>query len=244
VATIATVVKDYGRSVAAPWRQSGVFTVSLSSFSGLQRQAAHDVGFRAVAVQLANAPWVSANMVELAKLRDEYRNRGWSIVGWGTFGQGTDPKQDGSTAARLVREFRLDGWVANGESWAEGSNAWKSAAFVDSWRASSVGTPPLMLSCLSSVTGVWPREMDFHPWIDYPGCAISPQVYSSSQPLYTLPAMRASFRQVVPLTRVMPTLEVRNDKPVPTRYMRWRGPRWLWTGDSTKPDQFGKVLVS
>lgn len=244
MATINTVAAGYGPQVSPVWRSSGIFTRSLSSFDGERREAAHRAGFRAVAVHLANTDQTGANAAELELLLPEYRRRGWSVVGWGTFGQGTDPALDGRQAAYLSDAFRLDGWIANGEAWCEGAaNYWKPSAFMAGWRSRD-GSRPLMLSCLSSVTGMFARSMDYSPFLGWAGAAISPECYCASNPLYTLPAMRSTFsRAKVPLERVIPTCNIRKDRSMPTRYTRWRGPRWLWTGEDTLPEQYARALV-
>lgn len=244
MATIQTVVPGYLASVSPVWRRSGVFTRSLSSFDGSRRDPAHAAGFRAVAVHLANTPQAWANLAELNLLRGEFRALGWAVVGWGDFGHGTDPLSDGQQAGDAAGDLSLDGWIAAGEAWVEGAaNYWKSAAFMTGWRATGTRAP-LMLACLSSVTANFGRGVEYTPFTRWPGLAVGPECYCASNPLYTLPAMRGSFRKAgVPLERVVPICNVVKGKPLPTRYARWRGPRWLYTGEDTEPAQFARVLV-
>lgn len=244
--TINTVVPGYLAAVSPPWRRSGVFTRSLSSFTGDKRLAADQAGFKAVAIQLTNIPalQLADNLRELSLLRGEFRARGWMVVGWGTYGQNTAAYSDGMVAAQMVKAQALDGWIPNGETWAEAPNEGKSAQFMLGWNEMK-GSGPMMLSCLSSVTANYGRTMDYRPFLLVPGCAISPQCYSASDPAYTLPAMRASFaKTIVPSNRVMPTCNVVNGKPIPTRYKRWVGPRWLWTGEDTPVTGFARVLAA
>lgn len=222
-------------AVSGVWLEDGVFVSVLSNWQGTLRQRARAAGYGWVAVQLANAPWQDENLDELMRLRAELDLAGWKVVGWATYGQGTDPVADGAKAAGLVSLLRLDGWVANGEDWAEGVNAWKTKAFL---RAGG-GGKPLAFSVLSSTTASYGREFDYPAALSYPGSAIMPQVYGATVPAYTVEAMRASLNITnVPLERVCPTFEVRSsDSQGPFwDYQRWKGPRSLWLGDYTLND--------
>lgn len=241
---INTVTAGFFKTVDPVWQRSGVFTRSLSSWDGTRRDAAGKVGFNCVSVQLANTELAPSNEAELQRLKPEFQRRGWPITGWATFGQGTDPFADGQTAANRAIALLLAGWIANGELWAEKENAWKSQRFVEGWRSGCGARHiPLMLSCLSSVTGAWARSFDYSPFLAYSGCAVSPQVYCASNALYTLPAMRMSFGHAMSTDFLIPTLNVEKGKPVPTRYKRWRGPRWLWTGEDCEPSQYPLVFA-
>jgi hypothetical protein len=240
-----TVTPRYASSVCPVWALSGVFTRSLSSFTHEKRVAAFQAGFRAIAVQLDNTPMAGANFRELTNTIDGMRRDGWSPVGWATAGQNTSAYEDGKRQAALSRTFNIP-WVVNIELWGEGPNARVTSEWMRGWLGGLVpgNMMPVMLSCLSSVTASFARSMDYQPFVDYPKCAISPQVYCASQPLYTLPAMRGSFaKSVVPADRIMPTCNVEPGKPVPPRYRNWRGPRWLWTGEDCQPGDFAKVLA-
>lgn len=239
-----TVVDAYMRSVRPVWRSSGVFTRSLSSFTHDKRLAAYKAGFRAIAVQLHNSTTAAANWIELEHTIETMRREGWQPVGWATAGQGTDPYMDGLEQASIARRFMIP-WIVNIEAWGEGIYKAVSPQWMRGWDTAPSAALPIMLSCLSSVTANYGRDMDFMPFVSRMGVAISPQVYCASQPLYTLPAMRASFKKtIVPAKRLMPTCNVVAGQPVPARYANWRGPRWLWTGEDCQPADFGKVLVT
>lgn len=250
--TIQTTVGAYRTRVAPVWGRCGVFTRSLSSFGGPARDAADAAGFKAVAVQLDNTPLAQANIDELLRLRPEFTRKGWKVVGWATAGQlpvsvqPSDVVNEGIRQRALWRKYALDGWITNIETWGEGLRKWVSAAWMQGFMLNTIGTPPaLMLSCLSSVTNNYGRDMDYTPFVDYAKCSISPQCYSASDPAYTLTAMRASFAKTsVPRDRIAPTCNVVKGQPIPTRYKRWRGCRWLYTGDDVgAPTDFTKILV-
>lgn len=249
--TIDTTVGAYRKKVSSVWGRCGVFTRDLSNFSGLGRDAADRVGFKAVAVMLDGTANVDGNVKELLALRPEFNRKGWKVVGWATAGQGTPALDAAQVTAQgvkhrqLLRTYALDGWICNIESWGEGTRAWVSAAWMQGWMQGQSDQPPLMLSCLSSTTSNFGRSMDYLPFVTYPKCAISPQVYSASNPDHTLISMRGSFSlTTVPLDRIGPTCNVVKGKPVPTRYKRWQRTRWLWTGeDVVNPADFARVLV-
>ena len=241
-----TVKPGYSLAVSPCWRPSGVFTRNLSSFTGTKRDAAHDAGFRAVAVQLDNTTPVQAlaNRAELDDLYPLFGARGWVVAGWGTAGQDTNAFEDGTRQRWIADSLNLP-WIVNIELWGEWPYRSVTADWMRGWLALGPTTRPVMLSCLSSVTPHYARDMDYRPFVDYPGCSISPQVYCASDPNYTLPAMWGSFQKsIVPANRIMPTCNVEAGKPVPPRYKNWRGPRYLWTGEDCQPEDFRKVLVA
>lgn len=226
------------------WTRSGVFTRSLSSFYGEKREAADAAGYEAVAIHV-DRELAGANMLELRKLRSEFDRLGWAVCGWATYGEkpgDPDPRDHGGLHASIALSLGLDGFWANGEAWAEGTqNMWKTAAWMAGWReylaSRDTGLIPVGLSCLSSTTHLWAREMDYKPFLDYPGAIISPQVYSASHPDYTVVAMKQTFQVAkVPLARVVPTFDVIEKKEMPT-YPKTR-PRWLWTGEDCRVSRF------
>ena len=116
-------------TLSAVWKLDAAFTNGgLSNFAGAPRQHAWDLGWRAVYVQLMhiNQDQVDANVAEMNRTQWSQ----WTKVGWSTYGQGSDPKQDGLAAAALCKQLNLAGWKANGEAWAEQQYAWKTSAFV------------------------------------------------------------------------------------------------------------------
>ena len=103
-----------------------------------------------------NQDQVDANVAEMNRTQWSQ----WTKVGWSTYGQGSDPKQDGLAAAALCKQLNLAGWKANGEAWAEQQYAWKTSAFVEGWVAG--GAPcPLGWSVLSSDTANFARAFDY-----------------------------------------------------------------------------------
>ncbi len=223
----------------------GVFTRSLSSYGGDRRSAADAVGYKAVAIQLVNTPQAAANVAELARCRNEFRARGWLVGGWGTFGQDTtEVTEEGRDARNLFESLTLDFWSPDGEAWVEGTaNKWKSQAWMDGWMNGRSTHPPLLLSCLSSTTPNYPRDMDYKPWLTYPDCAISPQVYTASDPAYTMTNMVGTMRKAgVPRAVEIPTFNVVKGQPVPVQYAIWRRLRWLYAGEDCLPGQFAKTV--
>lgn len=220
--------------LAAVWRQDGVFVRKLSNFPGDLREAARLAGFTVVYIQLDHTDDAEANGQELARLRPEFDRNDWSVCGWSTFGQGSDAAADGYRHASIVTRLNLEGWVANGETWAEQAYAGKSRQWIDAWQDSDPGRP-VAVSCLSSVTGNFARSFDFDAWLQIPGCAIMPQVYGWSSPLYTVNAALMSLEHTrVRVNRLNLTFDVgRSHEPPFTDYLAWKGPRSIWTGDDS-----------
>lgn len=215
------------------WRQDGVFTVALTSFH--DRAPARAAGFSWLAVQVWNAPWAGKNQADLIRLGGQLAAEGWKVGGWSTFGQGTDPAEDGRQAAALVERLGLLFWVANGELWAEGKDAWKSEAWIEGWEKGGAPPVPVATSCLSSDTGNFAREYDYEAWLELEGAAIQPQVYGVSAPGYTVEACRANMaRAGVPEDRLAPTFEVVSPGGLGPfdDYRTWKGPRSVWTGEA------------
>jgi hypothetical protein len=221
--------KGGGAPVSGLWLRDGVFVRRFSNFSGIERQAARDAGFVWMALQLDHSADVEHN-IEHMKIG---RSEGWTIVGWSTFGQGTDARADGARHAGLVRDHRLSGWVANGEAWAEAGNAGKSAEWWAGWDSAG-GSGPVALSCLSSETANFGRAMDWAPWMNRL-CMVMPQVYGATFPTYTVGAMLGSFAHTsVPVGLLAPTFDVIEGVGPFTDYAKWKGPRSVWTGDDSR----------
>lgn len=215
--------------VAAVWLRDGVFVRRFSNFSGAERIAARQAGFSWMALQLDHSPDTQHNIDHMAIARAE----GWTVVGWSTFGQDTDPQADGARHAALARDLRLSGWIANGEAWTEGEHAWKSSAWWKGWDTSG-GSGPVALSCLSSETSNFGRAMDWTPWVNRK-CAVMPQVYGATFPTYTVGAMLGSFAHTsVPVGLLAPTFDVVQGAGPFTDYAKWPGPRSVWTGDDSR----------
>jgi hypothetical protein len=217
--------------VAQVWRLDAAFSNGgLSNFAGAVRQHAWDLGWRACYVQLLNIAQgqIDANIEEMQKSQWNQ----WTKPGWGTYGQGTDPEQDGREAAALCKKLGLPAWKANGEAWAEQNYAWKTAAFLKGWVEG--GAPcPLGWSVLSSDTANFAREFDYATAMSVAGADIDLQVYGATAPGYTVGAglgMLARVRPVpVPVSRTTMSFDCTNtgQGPFPD-YRTWPGPRRLW----------------
>lgn len=223
------------------WQRDLVFTRTLSSFHGQLRDAARAAGFSVVLVQLDHTPYADANRAELSAIGSGLRAQGWKLAGWATYGYedetvSHDPRADGARHAALRRELQLDGWVANGELWAETGRAWKTAAYLDGWRLGG-GTGPLAVSCLSSTVSGWARAFDYASWLAVPGAAVMPQVYGASDAGYTVANCLDTLRRGgVPTDRLALTFDViAGVGPFPD-YRTWPGPRSVWTGDDSTVD--------
>lgn len=234
------------RSVHPLWKRDVVFTRTLSNFSGDERDAALAHGWTVIANQVMHTPYVDANLAEEASIRPGLQARGWAWVGWATYGQGSDPHNDGETAAYICRRQGYAGWIANGEAWAEYDGWWKSSAFISAWNAA--GAPcPLAVSCLASDTGNFARAFDFDSWLAVPGCAIMPQVYGYPNPNYTVGAELASLQHTnVPTARLNLTFSVEPNTGLGPfgDYNTWAGPRGLWTGDDSSQATFAGLSRS
>jgi hypothetical protein len=215
------------------WQRDLVFTRTLSNFSGIQREAARAAGFSVLLVQLDYTEYAGPNRDELATIGPGLRNAGWKIAGWATAGYLSDPRADGVRHASLVRELSLDGWVANMETWAEGPEAWKCAAFLEGWRLGA-GRGPLAVSCMSSDNPNWARPFDYPSWLAVPGAAVMPQVYGASYPGYTVANCLATMaRGNVPGDRLALTFNVVDGTGPFADYQTWKGPRSIYTGDDS-----------
>lgn len=217
------------------WKRDGVFVRSLSSFHGTLREAAWAAGFRNIYVQLDHSGDVAGNIQELSLIGDTLLGRGWNIDGWSTYGQGSDPAADGARHAQIRRSLDrwLSGWIANGESWAEGQESWKSGAWLEAWRQNG-GFGPLAVSCLSSDNPNFARDFAYSPWLAVPGCAVIPQVYGASFPAYTVNNCLATMTNGgVPRNRLAMTFDVIGGVGPFANYRTWTGPRSVWTGDDS-----------
>lgn len=223
-------------TVAAVWRLDAAFTNGgLSNFAGAVRQHAWDLGWRAVYIQLMhiNQDQINANIDEMQ--RPVWSQ--WTKVGWSTYGQGSDPEQDGQAAAALCKQLDLAGWKANGEAWAEQQYAWKTSAFIKGWTEG--GAPcPLGWSVLSSDTANFARAFDYNSALSVAGADIDLQVYGATYATYTVGAglgMLAKVVPPVPIGRTTMSFDVNGDGngPFPD-YRTWGGPRRLWNvGNAT-----------
>lgn len=221
-------------AIDALWKRDGVFVRSLSSFHGDLREAARAAGFSCIYVQMDHSADVQGNRNELAAIGPSLLAQGWKFAGWSTFGQGTDAHEDGRRQAAIKASNPiLSGWVANGESWAEGGDADKSAAFLAGW-VESGGTGPLAVSCLSSDNPNWARAFDYRSWLAIPGVAVMPQVYGASYPAYTVQNAVSTLQNGgVPRNRLALTFDVIQGAGPFADYRTWTGPRSIWTGDDS-----------
>jgi hypothetical protein len=213
------------------WSRNLVVTVSLSSFSGVERQAAREAGYSVLAVLLDNDPLARANGLELINIRNRLRVDGWKIVGWAPTYLATDADQ----ADLLVSGHHLDGWIPNLEAWAEGEHADLTPNWLARFR-SKQALLPLLVSCLSSDTDQYARDFAYKECLEA-GATIAPQVYAAESPGLTVQAMQGSLALAgVPLSHVAPWFGA--DKPLTPEiirdYQSWPGAHGLWTGDSLK----------
>jgi hypothetical protein len=222
-------------AVAAVWKLDAAFSNGgLSNFAGAARDRALQLGWSAVYVQLMHISdqQIQANIAEMA--RSNWN--AWTKVGWSTYGQGTDPEQDGAAAAALCKQLpALKGWKANGEAWAEAQYAWKTSAFLKGWVAG--GAPvPLGWSVLSSDTAGFAREYDYPTALSVAGADIDIQVYGATVPTYTVGAGLGMLAKAnVPVSRTTMSFDVTDTGvgPFPD-YRTWAGPRRLWNcGNAT-----------
>lgn len=221
-------------NVAAVWRLDAAFSNGgLSNFAGAARQRAWDTGWRAVYVQLMHIAQsqIDANIAEMQRSNWNL----WTKVGWSTYGQGTDPEQDGKDAAALCKRLGLVAWKANGEAWAEAQYAWKTSAFLKGWVEG--GAPcPLGWSVLSSDTANFAREYDYPTALSVVGADIDIQVYGATVPTYTVGAGLGMLAKAhVPVSRTTMSFDVTDTGigPFPD-YRTWDGPRRLWNcGNAT-----------
>lgn len=228
-------------ALAAVWRSDAIFTSgALANFNGAARDRAKATGWHVVYVQLANLPaYQDANERELGV----FLAAGWTVVGWGTYGQGTDPEQDGRAAAATCKRLpMLRGWKANGEAWAEGPASWKTAAFLRGWRDG--GAPvPLGWSVLSSDTANYAREYDYPTALDVPGADVDVQVYGATHPALTVAAANGMLDKArVPRDRRAMSFDVNGVGGGPFGdYLTWPGPRRLWSPDKATVQTFDQL---
>lgn len=225
--------------------EDGVLVANLSGF--VTRQQAWAAGFRWVAALLMHDPAADGNLAEIGDRGSAYRAEGWRLCGWGTYGQSALPEDDARTAVRLCVNLGLDGWVADGEAWAEGPNRPYSGRFIDAWAKAwaAAGRTPVPLACapLSSETGNFPRDFDYGAFTDA-GAAIMPQVYGNDIPTLTVSACLMSTARVpVPQTELSLMLGTYDTgKPVPyADYQGWSGARVIYLGDRTPADAWVKL---
>lgn len=216
------------------WARDGVFVRSLSSFHGDLRGAARAAGFSVIYVQLDHAATVEGNVNELGLIGPTLRASGWAIAGWATYGQGTDAAADGLRQAGIRRQLGLDGWVANGESWAEAAGYGKTAAWLQGWLQGG-GVGPLAVSCLSSDNPNWARAFDYPSWLAIPGAAVMPQVYGASYPAYTVTnAVSTMQNGGVPRNRLALSFNIIDGAGPFADYRTWPGPRSIFAGEDTR----------
>jgi hypothetical protein len=221
-------------AVAAVWRRDAAFSNGgLSNFAGAARDRALQLGWTAVYIQLMHISQeqIDANISEMQ--RSNWN--AWTKVGWSTYGQGTDPEQDGRQAAALSRQLGLAGWKANGEAWAEQQYAWKTSAFLKGWVEG--GAPcPLGWSVLSSDTAGFAREYDYPTALSVAGADIDIQVYGATVPTYTVGAGLGMLSKAkVPASRTTMSFDCTDTGTGPFGdYRTWSGPRRLWNcGNAT-----------
>lgn len=226
--------------LAPVWQRDHVFVTTPSSFPNeLGRSEALAQGFTLLLPQLMHTNDATLNRKQVALMGSSLRREGWAIGGWGTFGQGTDPRQDGVDAAHICDVLGLDGWLGNGEKWAEGDNAWKSAAFLEGWHAA--GAPcPVGVSCNGSTTANFAPPLDWQAWLEQDGALIAPQIYGNLNPALQWGSTVAALTKHagVPADRCAMTFGTYVDDrlkwPIPwDEYRTWLGVRGAYLGERT-----------
>ena len=229
------------------WQLDAAFTSGgLSNFNGSPRDTALATGWKAVYIELLNTTYGAANLAEM--VRPPWNP--WMKIGWGTYGQGTDPEQDGRNAAAICKANpALKGWKANGETWAEGNESWKTQAFLDGWREG--GAPvPLGWSVLSSDTANFARSYAYEVALSALASDIDCQVYGATDAGYTVGACLGMLSKVgnppgsdpVPVNRTTMTFDVNGNGDGPfTDYLTWPGPRRLWQPDKATVATFNAL---
>ena len=209
------------------WQQDVMVTVSLSSFSGEQRQRARQHDYRTLAVLLDADPLAARNGVELRALRDRLIVAGWNVVGWAP----AYTIDQAEVAAAVCAAHDLDGWIVNLEAWAEGARADLTGRWLRCFRELSPSTP-LAVTCLSSVTDNFARSFDYETCLQA-GAMIMPQVYGSNIAALTVAAMRGTMaRAGVPDTHLAPWFSIDQGYVPVDDYATWHGPHGIWTGDA------------
>lgn len=223
----------------------GVLVTNLSGFT--TRTEARTAGFRWLAAILTHDSAAAGNQREIRRQRSVYESEGWTICGWGTYGQDATPEEDAREAARLCVDLALGGWVADGEDWAEGPNRGYSQRFIDEWKR--CGSPvPLAVAPLSSETDQFVRLFDYQAWIKI-GSMVMPQVYGNDNPAYTVEACLGELNLAgVPQSEtslMLGTYPVEPPKPIPfDDYQGWSGPRVVYLGDRTPADAWSSLARS
>lgn len=223
------------------WVRDGVFVRSLSSFHGDKRDAARAAGFTCIYVQLDHSGDVAGSINELHQIGPSLMAQGWRFAGWSTYGQGTDATEDGARHAQIRRELDgyLDGWIANGEIWAEGPDPSPDFNKTKDWLAAWTtggGFGPVAVSCMSSDNPNWARPFDYQSWLNIPGCAVMPQCYGATYPAYTVYNCVATMANgKVPRSRLNITFDVIAGAGPFADYKTWAGPRSVWTGEDSEP---------
>lgn len=128
------------------------------------------------------------------------------MLGWGWL-MG-DPVAEARLAARIVKDYRLDGYIANAEVYYENDGFWKSKPFVQEFRR-LLPNIPLGLSYVGY--GYPHRNLDFNTWAAA-GAAFLPQCYDNSAPggkgrgHSVAASIDAADRAGLARKRVMPTV--------------------------------------
>lgn len=226
--------------LAAIWNADAVMMEGgLSNFHGDARARAYATGWRVIETQLLHTGYAAANEAEIPVFTRE----GWVPVGWGTYGQDTDPYADGRTAAGICNRLTfLRGWKANGEAWAEGALSWKTAEFLRGWRDGG-GRVPLGWSVLSSDTANYAREFDYPTALSVQGADIDVQVYGATVPTYTVAAANGMLDKAgVPPSRRAITFDLAGNGGGPfADYRTWKGPRRLFNDGRATVESFNQL---
>jgi hypothetical protein len=226
----------------ALFKKDCVYVQNLSSWDGTRRDAAWAQGFRSVALLADGAadPAAYATLAELALIRNNLVNQGWTILGWAP--NYTDPEEGVARAMNIVQTHQLAGWIVNGESWWENENIPYANRFIAEWFTYG-SRPPLALSCLSSMTPNFGRNFNFAPWVEH-NISIQPQVYGNAHPAYTVfNGIETMKKSGVPVSLLNLTFGVYNaGNPIPfADYNTWKGPRSIYLGETLDASQYANL---
>lgn len=227
------------------WHRNISFSVKLPDLDATEKAALRSKGFGTLAPILTNhiPAEVAANKADLRNSGAAYRSLGWSLAGWGTYGQSQDTVVDARAAATVVEDLNLDGWIANGELWAESEFFWKTAAFISEWLR-LVPEIPLAISCLSTSTPQWVRPFDYATPLATAGVSIRPQVYGGSSPGmgFTVAGARTLMaRAGVSPARYGLTLGTFGNSIPWSDYATWAGIRDVYCGEMIPPGEIANL---
>lgn len=162
-----------------------------------------DLGIKAIYVKIHHGTTANGQaLLDLGRgFARDWRALGVAVLGWGWCESNT-PHLEADLAVQVCRTHDLDGYIANCEDPYEFSGAWKSAVFVEAFRARAPHAP-LGLSYIGD--GYPHRALDFTPWVR-DGAALMPQSYWATEATSLDWSVWAAQRAGLPMSRLFPTL--------------------------------------